>query len=182
MTLCLMAFDTPAEKNLFTKLYERYQYYMLYLANGILQNHSLAEDAVQDAFLTLTRYMDRVEDVESPRTRNFLATITKSRAVDLLRKEKRYMEAVDIDDESYRIESKEEQPLEQLIRESEHAQLRECIKKLTPEHQTVLELKYVHGLKEREIAEILGVPTKTAGMRILRAREKLRGMLNGKEE
>jgi len=176
-----MAFDTPAENNLFTKLFERYQYYMLYLANGILQNHTLAEDAVQDAFLTLTRFMDRIEDVDSPRTRNFLATITKSRALDLLRKEKRYLEAADIDDEEYRIESKEEQPLEQLIRESEHEQLRMCIRKLTQDHQTVLELKYVHGLKEREIAEILGISTKTAGMRILRAREKLRAMLTGKE-
>lgn len=181
MTLCLMAFDTPAEKNLFTRLYERYQYYMLYLANGILQNRTLAEDAVQDAFLTLTRFMDRVEDVDSTRTRNFLATITKSRALDLLRKEKRYMEAVDIDEEGFRIESKDEQPLEQLIRESEYAKLRECIRQLTPEHQTALELKYVHGLKEREIADVLGISTKTAGMRILRARDKLRGMLKGEE-
>ena len=88
MLLYLSMLDTPEEKDKFTELYEHYQHFCWYIANGILGDVQLAEDAVQDTFLALVRHLDKVEAVESPRTKKFLLTIVKSKAIDILRKEK----------------------------------------------------------------------------------------------
>ena len=88
MILFLALLDSPEEQERFTEIYEQYRHFMWYVANQKLQDAHLAEDAVQEAFVALTRHLDKVEDVHSPRTKKFLATIVKSKAVDILRKEK----------------------------------------------------------------------------------------------
>ena len=55
----------------------------------MLNDAHLAEDAVQETFLALTRHLGRVEEVDSAGTRKFLMTIAKSKAIDILRREKR---------------------------------------------------------------------------------------------
>ena len=80
MLLYLSMLDTQTEKEKFTEIYEQYQHFCWYVANGILNDAHLAEDAVQETFLALTRHLDRVEQVDSPRTRKFLMTIVKSKA------------------------------------------------------------------------------------------------------
>ena len=86
MILFLAMLDDEADKEKFVRLYEKYRYFLWYLANERLHDAGLAEDAVQDTFLALTRHMEKVDDVNSCATRNFLATIVKSKAVDILRR------------------------------------------------------------------------------------------------
>ena len=89
MLLFLSMLETPEEQSRFTALYETYRYLLWYVAKDILKDRDLAEDAVQEAYLTLARHMDRVEEVNSPRTKRFLVTIVKSRAIDILRRQRR---------------------------------------------------------------------------------------------
>lgn len=86
MFLFLALLDSPSEQEKFVEIYEQYRHFMWYVANQRLKDEHLAEDAVQEAFLALTRHLDKVEDVHSLRTRNFLATIVRSKAADILRK------------------------------------------------------------------------------------------------
>ena len=88
MLLYLSVLDTQEEKDKFTEIYERYQHFCWYVANQQLGDAHLAEDAVQEAFLALTRHLDKVEDADSPRTKKSLMTIVKSKAIDILRKRK----------------------------------------------------------------------------------------------
>ena len=88
MFLFLALLDNPEEQEKFTEVYNQYRHFMWYVANQKLQDEHLAEDAVQEAFFALTRHLDQVEDVHSQRTRKFLATIVRSKAVDILRKRK----------------------------------------------------------------------------------------------
>ena len=87
MLLYLSMLDTEEEKDKFTEIYQQYQHFCWYVAYQLLGDGHLAEDAVQDAFLALTRHLDKIEDVESQKTRKFLMTIVKSKAVDILRKQ-----------------------------------------------------------------------------------------------
>ena len=89
MLIFLTLVDTQEEKDKFTALYEKYRYFMWYLANQILNDYQLAEDAVQDSFLVLTKHLNKVDSVDSPQTKRYLATIAKSRAIDILRKKGR---------------------------------------------------------------------------------------------
>ena len=86
MILFLALIDDEEDKEKFVRLYEKYRYFLWYLANERLHDAGLAEDAVQEAFFALIRHMEKIGDVDSSATRNFLATIVKSKAVDILRK------------------------------------------------------------------------------------------------
>ena len=50
--------DTQDEKEKFTEVDEQYQHFCWYVANQLLGDAHLAEDAVQDALLALTRHLD----------------------------------------------------------------------------------------------------------------------------
>ena len=81
MILFLALMDKEEDKEKFVRLYEKYRYFLWYLANERLHDAGLAEDAVQEAFFALIRHMEKIGDVDSSATRNFLATIVKSKAV-----------------------------------------------------------------------------------------------------
>ena len=50
------------------EIYENYRHFLCGIAQQKLKDTHLAEDAVQEAFLALTRHLDKVEDAHSPRT------------------------------------------------------------------------------------------------------------------
>lgn len=88
MIIFLNMLDNEEDRDKFVRIYEKYRYFLWYLANERLQDPYLAEDAVQETFLALTRHMDKTAEVDSAATRNFLATIVKSKAIDLIRRRK----------------------------------------------------------------------------------------------
>jgi len=69
-----------------------------------------------------------------------------------------------------------------LERTEEAAQLQSALSRLSPEHQQVLILKDIEGLKYEEIAEILSVPIGTIRSRLHRARLELRQLLPSEDE
>lgn len=59
----------------------------------------------------------------------------------------------------------------------ENRELREAISQLSMELRLPILLYYMEGYKLREIAQILGIPDGTVKTRLLRAKKKLRAML-----
>jgi RNA polymerase sigma-70 factor (ECF subfamily) len=175
MLIFLSMLDTPEERDKFTRLYETWRYLMYYVAKDILKDSDLAEDAVQEAFLTLIRHMEQVESVDSPRTKRFLVTITKSRAIDLLRRrradEVEYEDALGDDALGY------EDVEEQFFSKEDYHRIVDGIRRLDENYRIVLECRYLHELSERETADLLGVSQKTVSVRSYRAKQKLREML-----
>ncbi|WP_162609666.1 RNA polymerase sigma factor [Lachnoclostridium sp. An131] len=174
MLLYLSMLDTQEEKDKFTEIYQQYQHFCWYVANQLLGDAHLAEDAVQDAFLALTRHLDKIEDVESPRTRKFLMTIVKSKAVDILRKQhgELYMDELDCEpaDPGQDI-------LSAYITKENYNHLISCILDLDEAYRVIFEYKYVHQLSDREIAELLDISPKLVNVRYFRARKRLQQML-----
>lgn len=177
MLLFLSILETQEEKNKFTLLYEKYRYLLWYVAKDILKDKDLAEDAVQEAFLTLTGHLDHVGDVESPRTKRFLVTIVKSRAIDLLRKEKR-AEFTEYED-ALGDAAGENDTLDAYLQLESYERLVEAIRSLDENYRVVLECRYLHELSEKETAQVLGLAEKTVNVRTYRARNKLKQVLQG---
>lgn len=173
MLLYLSIIETEEEKSKFVEVYEKYQYFMWYVANEILQDKHLSEDAVQEAFLALTRHLDKIEEVKSTKTKNFVATIVKSKAIDLIRKKKNEVEAFE---EEIVGESKENM-LEDYIQKEEHEKIVEAIFQLEEIYRIVFEYKYLHELSDKEIAGILEVTTKVVNVRLFRGKKKLKEIL-----
>jgi len=174
MILFLDMLDSEEEKSKFARIYEKYRYFLWYLANERLQDAWLAEDAVQEAFLALTRHMDKIGDPESATTRNFLATIVKNKAIDIIRRRKGVIE--ENFDESVNREAQEDILDTYLVREN-YERILDAVAKLDEIYRVVFEYKYLHGLSDAEIAEMLGVSQKVVNVRIYRARKKLQVLL-----
>lgn len=174
MILFLSMLDSEEEKSKFTRIYEKYRYFLWYLANEKLGDAHLAEDAVQEAFLALTRHLDKVERVDSAATRNFLATIVKSKAIDIIRRKK------GIAEEAYEESSVDEvceDVLDTYLVKDNYERILAAVGKLEDIYRIVFEYKYLHGFSDREIADMLEVTPKVVNVRIFRARKKLQAML-----
>lgn len=175
MLLFLAMLDTEEEQNKFSLLYEKYRYLMWYVAKDILKDADLAEDAVQEAFLSLARHLDQAGEADSPRTKRFLVTITKSRAIDLLRRERR-AEFTEFED-ALGGEPDRNDTLDTYLQTESYERLVETIRGLDENYRVVLECRYLHELSEKETAELLRLPEKTVNVRICRARKKLKEAL-----
>ena len=58
------------------------------LAYRILQNHHSAEDAVQDALVSLSHNMNKLDSLHSKRSYNYIYTVTQNAALTIMKKEK----------------------------------------------------------------------------------------------
>lgn len=174
MLLYLSLLDTQEERDKFTEIYEQYRHFCWYVANQILGDAYLSEDAVQDAFLALTRHLDKIEYVESARTKKFLMTIVKSKAIDILRKN--HGEVLEEELAETAADS-EEDILNSYISKENYNNLISCILDLPESYRVIFEYKYVHQFSEKEIAELLGISLGLVNVRSFRARKKLQEML-----
>ena len=174
----VLLFDTAEDKITFTEIYEELKLLCLHVARRITNDQALAEDAVHDAFLAIIKHKDDVFSLPPERRKAFIVTITKNKAIDILRAENKRSSmpfdeigdttSVDLDlTES--VENKE--AFEHLL---------SCISSLPEKYKTVFELKYVHDKNNTEIAELLYITPKNVSMRINRAKAMLRDII-GKE-
>ncbi len=71
----LALLNTPEEKTRFEHLYLENRSIMYNYAMEILKDSQLAEDAVQDAFMKLIKYMDHIKGRNDHDARNYLIII-----------------------------------------------------------------------------------------------------------
>lgn len=173
MFLFLALLDSPEEQEKFTEIYDHYRHFMWYVANQKLQDEHLAEDAVQEAFFALTRHLDKVEDIHSPRTKKFLATIVRSKAVDILRKTRPEEELT----EYLAADKGVPDILEQYLKKENYNRLVSCILELDDSYRVIFEYKYIYHMRDDQIGDILGISAKNVNVRYFRARKKLQEMI-----
>lgn len=138
-----------------------------------------ARDIVQDTFLQLCRNPD--EELR-PRIAQWLYTVCRNRAIDVIRKEKRMKRASDcgsIDNEP--INNSLTDPIDRgvdpsvEVEQAEDASgLMKQIKTLPDRQQEVLRLKFHGGLSYSEIAEVMGLTSTNVGFILHTAISKLR--------
>ncbi|MBQ8831424.1 MAG: sigma-70 family RNA polymerase sigma factor [Oscillospiraceae bacterium] len=152
----------------FSHLYETYEKKMFFVAMNVCGNQWIAEDAVHDAFFKAAQHISELRTFPEKRVGAWLMVVCKNAALDILRKEARYVPAPDnIEDISF--ESPEMQ--------FEYAELVSAIKTLPAEQRTLLELKYIEGRSHGEIAKAFGISNTAARLRVLRAKQDLRRIL-----
>jgi RNA polymerase sigma factor (sigma-70 family) len=158
-------------------LYDRFGTVAYRLALRILRDAGLAEDAVQEAFLTVWRQAPSF-DRSRGKASTWILTLVHRRAVDLVRRQARFNALPD------QLESIATQAV---VAEStdDDAALREARREVqaalatlsTPERE-VLDLAYWGGLSQSEIATALGIPSGTVKSRTFSALRRLREALS----
>ena len=142
------------------------------LAYTITADATLAEDAVQDAFLSLWRQAETV-DPGRGKIESLLMTLVHRRAVDHVRRRARTDKARGALDFEVGL-SQENDPQQMAVDNTEQAAIRGVLKKLPDEQKQAIELAYFRGLTQREIADATGVSLGTVKGRMRLGLEKLR--------
>lgn len=162
--LCyLMLLETERDKSKFVRIYERYRDTMYVTAYDVLRDDRLAEDAVHDAFLKIIDHLEKISEVESHKTKNFVVIIVRNKAIDLYRKRKRRGEV----------------PLEGAAEPSGEypdtaaGELAARIAGLPVKLRDVLELRYYYGYSSAETARLLKISEDAARKRLERAKAAL---------
>jgi RNA polymerase sigma factor (sigma-70 family) len=154
------------------ELYDRYGRIAYGLALRVLRDATLAEDAVQDAFLAVWRSAARfLRERAKPST--WILTLVHRRAVDLVRREERRRGEPLDDTEHPAGETTDE---EVAVREQRRL-VQEVLRELPPTEREALELAYYGGFTQSELAERLGVPLGTVKSRMFSGLRRLRDLL-----
>lgn len=69
-------------KILLETMYELYEQGMYRVAYGVLHNKEQAEDAVQDSFEKLLKYLPEIDAHDSPKTQKLVLKIVRNTAID----------------------------------------------------------------------------------------------------
>jgi RNA polymerase sigma factor (sigma-70 family) len=154
------------------ELYDRFGRVAYGLALRIVRDATLAEDAVQDAFLAAWRTAVSF-DPGRGKTSTWLLTLVHRRAVDVVRREERRRADPLESDPTSGGDSTDETAA---LREQRRA-VQSALSRLPPDQRQALELAYYGGLSQSELAERLGVPVGTVKSRMFAALAKLRDLL-----
>ncbi len=168
----------------FESLVRRFGGPMLAVARRYLRDDQEAADAVQDAFLSAFRSLERFEG--SSKLGTWLHRIVINASLMKLRSRSRRQEIV-IDDllptfdasghHAGPVRRWAEPPDERLLREETRGTIRACIDRLPDDYRTILLLRDIDELSTEEAAEILGVTPGAVKTRLHRARQALRTLL-----
>lgn len=155
-------------KELFTELYNTYVdaiFRFCYFKTG---NREVAKDISQDVFMKFLKHLER-EEVRNPKS--FIYAIAHNTIIDYWRKSKSVTE-----------NSLPEGFFASLVdannTENAHAtDLLSLLDKLSPSDQEVINLRFIEDMSSRDMAEVLNERENTVLVRINRAKERLKNLL-----
>ena len=168
----LALISTPEGDLALAELYDRYGRVAYGLAYRVLQNSALAEDAVQDAFLTVWRTSGTyIEERGKPST--WLLTLVHRRAVDIVRREQRRRQPPPVEEATPVATAAEE---EATLRDRRRA-VQAALRQLPADQREAIELAYYGGLTQSQLARQLDVPLGTVKSRMFAGLRRLGDLL-----
>lgn len=175
----LVALLARGDEGALAELYDRFGAVSFGLALRVVRDAALAEDAVQEAFLTVWRTASRFV-AERGKARTWILTLVHRRAVDVVRRE-----------QTRRTDPLKEQPEsggrtaeEEAWLRLERTRVQEALKRLPDQQREAIELAYYGGFTQSELADRLGEPLGTVKSRMFTGLSRLRELLEetGHEE
>ena len=174
----LMQLVYRSKADAFEVIYDRHADAAFSLAYRICAQRALAEDVVQEAFLSLWRSRARY-DRNRGSVRTWLLGIVHNRAIDALRR-RAVRDRGQVRDEGLqeRVAAPERTDLD-VARREEAREIRDALDDLPDEQSHVIELAFFGGMTHVQIASMLDMPVGTVKGRMRLGLTKLRIALDG---
>jgi len=158
-------------------LYDRHGRIAFAVAYRVLGERGAAEDAVQDAFLSVWRNAGRYRP-DRGSVRSWLLTIARNAAVDRRRgRHRRDAMTATLDDVAFGLEAATDDPFLTVAAGLEATAVRSAMASLPDEQRRAIELAYFGGLTHQEVADRTGEPLGTVKGRLRLGLQKLRAAL-----
>lgn len=174
----LVALISGGDEAALAALYDRHSLTAYGLAVRVLRDPTLAEDAVQEAFLTLWRTAALFDPTRGS-VSGWLHLLVHRRAVDLVRRCERQRA---VQERPELIERGDAQGPEELaVGRETAARVAAALRRLASSQREVIVLAFYHGLSQREIAASTGLPLGTVKSRTFAGLSRLRELLEEDE-
>jgi RNA polymerase sigma-70 factor (ECF subfamily) len=169
----LMELVRDGDTSAFELIFDRHGGVAFSLAYRMCGRRALAEDIVQEAFLSLWRTGARYDRTRGS-VRSWVLSAVHNRAIDAFRRESiREGKTVADDGLTERMESPSH-TADEVVRRDEAGRVREALDSLPSDQRRVIELAYFGGFSHSEIAELLSLPAGTVKGRMRLGLAKLR--------
>lgn len=155
----------------FAELVERYKDLIFTLSIRILKNREEAEEVSQDAFIKIYKSLRSFKGDSKLST--WVYRIAYNCCLDHLKKNKKYITDLSIDEFTFNKIEVMDNALDNLINEEKHQMIRQCVSKLPEECSAIITLFYFDELSLEEISGITGIQSNTVKVKLFRARKKL---------
>lgn len=161
-----------------SQLYDRYARMMHSLAYKMLGTVEEAEEVVLDVFSQVWRSAQRY-DVKKGRVDSWLFMLTRSRALDRLRRRKRESTVTEAVTHAAKVTPAEAglTPEDALLIMDRRQQVKAALVQIPIEQQQIIELAYYQGLSQSQIAKQTGISLGTVKTRARLGLNKLRLLL-----
>lgn len=144
MAICLESIKDEGDRVKFCQIDHLYRDKMMSVARDICRNDADAEDAVQDAMVSIIKNIEKLDSADSLRTRAYVSLVAERKALDILRKRK------------VRLSMEYDDNLNGLSIDHERSMvLTECVCKLPPNQREIFILHYGAGYSVAEIASMI---------------------------
>ena len=163
----------------FAQLISRYERVALSVAFAVLGNSDASGDVVQESFL---RAWQRIDELKDPRAfGTWLCGIARNLAIDAKRRSKHVklsFDACSAEPGVFADDRVAGDPLDELSRREQHARVADALAELDELTRSAVILRYYDDLSSKEIAELLQMSPAAVDMRLSRARQQLKTILN----
>ena len=166
MLIFLQMLHSEAERERFEQLYLEYRQLMYYVAFRILRSREDAEDAVQQAFVSILENLRKNSEIRCPETKAFCVLVTENKAIDILRSRRRLSPA-ELDEAVHGVET----PL------PGDGGLADALARLPARYRQALLLRFYMGYDTGELAKLLGMDRGSVQKLLWRAKKALRAEL-----
>lgn len=173
----LIARSALKDQRAFKQLYDATSAKLYPVALRILRRQQLAEDVLQEAFVSIWQRADSFIGTEChPMT--WLTSIVRNRSIDTLRAQKAEVSLTREDSENegdaqMEIEDDGPTPLQLLVSAADARQLRHCLDGLEAAQRQSIALAFYQGLSHQELASHLAQPLGTVKAWVRRGLDKL---------
>jgi RNA polymerase sigma-70 factor (ECF subfamily) len=169
----LMALVRDGDARAFEVIFDRHASAAFSLAYRMCGRRAMAEDVVQEAFVSLWRSGARYDRARGS-VRSWVLSAVHNRAIDAFRRDSA-KSSLDVGDEGLaeRLES-DERTERQVEQRDDARHVRSALNELPGEQRQVIELAYFGGFTHTQIAEMLGLPAGTVKGRMRLGLSKLR--------
>jgi RNA polymerase sigma factor (sigma-70 family) len=168
----LVLLAARSEQSALAELYDRYGRPAYGLALRVLRDDTLAEDAVQEAFMSLWRTAPRFVP-ERGKASTWILTLVHRKAVDIVRREQVRRTDALVEDAGGQANAADEEAWLRLQRE----RVQNALRQLPDQQREAIELAYYGGFTQSELAERLGQPLGTIKSRMFAGLARLRELL-----
>lgn len=170
ISVCFFMLEGEEEKNKFERLFHTYYQSMLKAAHLVTGSRAEAEEVVQEVFFKVAEVIDKFPKKPCKREQSLLVVMTRNKAIDVVRRKKKYEDLVSEEDLA---EVSVNDPETGYIQREGEEKILALLDELPECYRSALILSIADGWKVKDIADFLEISEHLAAVRIIRGKKML---------